>query len=47
VIRGARLQRVEIDSYLDEVTIIGVDVAPRIEAELDRRDPERTLGTSS
>ncbi len=43
VIRGAWLQRVEIDGYLDDVTINGVDVGPLIEAELDRRDPDRML----
>ncbi len=43
VIRGAWLQRVEIDGYVDEVTINGVDVGPLIEAELDRRDPDRRL----
>jgi DinB superfamily len=43
VIRGAWLERVEIDGYVDEVTINGVDVGPLIEAELDRRDPDRTL----
>jgi len=43
VIRGAWLQRVEIDGYLDGVTINGVDVGPMIEAELDRRDPDRML----
>jgi hypothetical protein len=43
VIRGAWLQRVEIDGYLDGVTINGVDVGPLIEAELDRRDPDRAL----
>jgi hypothetical protein len=43
VIRGAWLQRVEIDAYLDDVTINGVDVGPLIDAELDRRDPDRTL----
>jgi hypothetical protein len=43
VIRGAWLQRVEIDGYLDAVTINGVDVGPLIEAELDRRDPDRIL----
>lgn len=43
VIRGAWLQRVEIDGHLDEVTINGVDVGPLIEAELDRRDPDRVL----
>jgi hypothetical protein len=43
VIRGAWLQRVEVDGYIDDVTINGVDVGPLIEAELDRRDPDRTL----
>jgi len=43
VIRGAWLQRVEIDGHVDEVTINGVDVGPLVEAELDRRDPDRTL----
>jgi hypothetical protein len=43
VIRGAWLQRVEIDGLVDQVTINGVDVGPLIEAELDRRDPDRTL----
>lgn len=43
VIRGAWLQRVEIDGFVEEVTINGVDVGPLIEAELDRRDPDRRL----
>src|SRR4051794_27495390 len=43
VIRGAWLQRVEIDGFVDEVTINGVDIGPLIEAELDRRDPDRKL----
>lgn len=43
VIRGAWLQGVEIDGYLDGVTINGVDVGPLVEAELDRRDPDRPL----
>ncbi len=43
VVRGAWLQRVEIDGYLDDVRINGVDVGPLIEAELDRRDPDRRL----
>ena len=47
VIRGAWLQRVEIDGYVDDVTINGVDVGPMIEAELDRRDPDRTLVRAS
>lgn len=41
VIRGVWLQRVEIDGHLDEVTVNGVDVVPLVEAELDRRDPDR------
>ena len=43
VIRGAWLERVEIDGCIDDVTINGVDVGPLIEAELDRRDPDRRL----
>lgn len=43
LIRGAWLERLEIDGYLEEVTINGVDVGPLIEAELDRRDPDRLL----
>jgi len=43
MIRGAWLQRVEIDGHIDDVTINGVDVGPLIEAELDRRDPDRVL----
>jgi len=42
-IRGAWLERVEIDGYVDAVTINGVEVGPLIEAELDRRDPDRRL----
>jgi hypothetical protein len=43
VMRGAWLQRVDIDGYVDDVRINGVDVGPLIEAELDRRDPDRAL----
>jgi hypothetical protein len=43
VIRGAWLQRVEIDGYVEAVTINGVDIGPLVEAELDRRDPDRVL----
>jgi len=43
VIRGAWFERVEIDGYIKNVTINGVDVGPLVEAELDRRDPDRTL----
>jgi hypothetical protein len=41
-IRGALLADVEIDGDLDNVRINGVDVGPLIEAELNRRSPERT-----
>ncbi|MCW2757886.1 MAG: hypothetical protein JWO46_1632 [Nocardioidaceae bacterium] len=43
VLRGAWLQRVDIDGAIDALTINGVDVGPLIEAELDRRDPDRVL----
>ena len=38
--RGVELEDVEIDGELANVVINGVDVAPLIEAELDRRDPD-------
>jgi DinB superfamily/Pentapeptide repeats (8 copies) len=41
VVRGAWLEDVEIDGYLANVRVNGVDVAPLVEAELDRRDPDR------
>jgi hypothetical protein len=41
VIRGALLVNVEIDGLLQEVTVNGVDVVPLVEAELDRRYPDR------
>jgi hypothetical protein len=40
--RGVELVDVEIDGEVDNLVINGVDVAPIINAELDRRDPERT-----
>jgi len=40
-IRGALLVDVDIDGHLDNVRINDVDVVPLIEAELDRRHPER------
>ncbi|SDT37938.1 DinB superfamily protein [Friedmanniella luteola] len=43
VIRGAWLERVEIDGYLEDVTVNGVEIGPLVEAELDRRDPDRAL----
>ena len=41
VIRGALLVNVEIDGLLQDVTVNGVDVVPLVEAELDRRYPDR------
>jgi hypothetical protein len=40
-LRGVDLWNIEIHADLMNVVINGVDVAPLIEAELDRRDPER------
>ena len=40
-IRDALLQDMVIDAELDNVVINGVDVAPLVEAELDRRQPDR------
>src|SRR5215469_8846364 len=41
VLRGLWLADVEIDGLIRNVTINGVDVAPLIEAELNKRDPDR------
>jgi uncharacterized damage-inducible protein DinB len=40
-IRGSDLTNAEIDGDIDGMTIHGVEVAPLVEAELDRRHPER------
>ena len=40
--RGAWLEDVEIDGMIRNVRINGVDVGPLVEAELNRRHPERT-----
>jgi hypothetical protein len=40
-LRGVDLWNIEIHAALQNVVINGVDVAPLIEAELNRRDPER------
>jgi hypothetical protein len=40
-IRGALLADVEISGDIENVTINGVDIGPLIEAELNRRHPER------
>jgi hypothetical protein len=42
VMRGVELGNVEIYGEIDNVTINGVDIGPLIEAELDRRYPDRT-----
>ncbi|GLY08778.1 DinB family protein [Actinoplanes sp. NBRC 101535] len=39
--RGAWLGQVSIDGQIEGLTVNGVDVGPLIEAELDRRYPER------
>lgn len=41
VMRGVELQDVDISGELLNVTVNGVDVVPLVEAELDRRDPDR------
>ena len=40
-IRGADLTGTEIDGEIDGLTIHGIEVGPLVEAELDRRHPER------
>ena len=39
--RGVELVDVDINGEIENVTINGVDVGPLVEAELDRRDPDR------
>lgn len=39
--RSVELGRVTIDGEVEDLVINGVDVGPLIEAELDRRDPDR------
>ena len=41
MIRGAVLVNVDIDGLIQDVTVNGVDVVPLVEAELDRRYPDR------
>jgi uncharacterized protein YjbI with pentapeptide repeats len=43
VMRGVDLVDVDIDGEVSNLVINGVDVAPLIEAELDRRDPDRAM----
>jgi DinB superfamily/Pentapeptide repeats (8 copies) len=41
VMRGVELCNMDIYGWIENVTINGVDIGPLIEAELDRRDPDR------
>jgi uncharacterized damage-inducible protein DinB len=41
--RGVELQDLDIDGELENVVVNGVDVAPLVEAELARRDPDYAL----
>jgi hypothetical protein len=41
VMRGVELVDVDIDGEVANVTVNGVDIAPLVEAELDRRHPDR------
>src|SRR4051794_2718467 len=43
LIRGAWADRLELDGAFDSLVVNGVDVVAYVEAELDRRDPERVL----
>jgi len=43
VIRGALLVDVEISGDIENLRVNGVDVVPLVEAELDRRHPDRVL----
>ncbi|MCZ2813156.1 DinB family protein [Modestobacter sp. VKM Ac-2979] len=43
VLRGVELVNVDIQGEIANLTINGVDVAPLVDAELDRRDPERAV----
>lgn len=41
VMRGVELVDAQIDGEIERLLVNGVDVAPFVEAELDRRDPDR------
>ena len=43
VVRGGWFEDVDIDAELRNVVVNGVDIGPLVEAELNRRDPERHL----
>ena len=42
-LRGVYGETMEIDGSFEVLTVNGVDVVPLVEAELDRRDPDRRL----
>jgi hypothetical protein len=42
-LRGVTVVDVEIDGFVRNLTVNGVDVGPLVDAELDRRHPERVL----
>ena len=42
VMRGVELVDVRIDGEIQNLLVNGVDVAPLVDAELDRRDPDRS-----
>ena len=42
-LRGVEIWDVEVHAELRNVVVNGVDIAPLVEAELNRRDPERAL----
>jgi uncharacterized protein YjbI with pentapeptide repeats len=44
--RGVELVDVRIDGEIQNLLINGVDVAPLVEAELDRREPDRAKSTA-
>jgi hypothetical protein len=41
VMRGVDLTNVDIYGWIENVTVNGVDIGPLVEAELNRRDPDR------
>src|SRR5207248_11438054 len=41
VLRGAELVNVDITGEIVNLTVNGVDIAPLVDAELNRRDPDR------
>ncbi len=43
VVRGALLEDLELSGEINNLLVNGVDVAPLVEAELNRRHPERIL----